>query len=73
MAGLAQVDLPMKSLTLIFYATTTFMLGVITLSSIPLALASAYGQYPGSDRSKHRSRGDDRGADRVSRRDTFCG
>ena len=33
----------MKSLTLVFYAAATFFLGVIALSSIPIALASAYG------------------------------
>ena len=33
----------MKTLTLFFYAATTFLLGVLALSSIPIALASAFG------------------------------
>jgi len=33
----------MKTLTLMFYAATTFLLGVLAISSIPIALASAYG------------------------------
>jgi hypothetical protein len=33
----------MKTLTLMFYAATTFLLGVVAINSIPIALASAYG------------------------------
>ena len=36
----------MKSLTLIFYAAATFFLGVIALSSVPLAVASVLGSQP---------------------------
>jgi hypothetical protein len=33
----------MKSLTIVFYAVATFLLGVIALGTIPLIFASAYG------------------------------
>jgi hypothetical protein len=33
-------------LTLLFYAATTFRLGTLVISSIPIALASAYGSGP---------------------------
>jgi hypothetical protein len=36
-------DRMMKTLTLMFYAATTFLLGALAISSIPIALASAYG------------------------------
>jgi ABC-type dipeptide/oligopeptide/nickel transport system permease component len=36
-------DQRMKSLTILFYAVATFMLGVIALGTIPIAFQSTYG------------------------------
>ena len=36
----------MKTLTLMFYAATTFLLGVVAISLIPIALVRAYGNGP---------------------------
>lgn len=33
----------MKSLTILFYAIATFMLGIVALGTIPIAFASSYG------------------------------
>ena len=33
----------MKSLTIVFYAVATFMLGIIALGTIPIVFSTAYG------------------------------